>query len=118
MEPLQRFLIVSAVLFATGLYGALSLRNVVVVLMGIELMFNGVNVAMVALSRYVVPATLAANPGSATDSALRTVLTGQVFAAFIITVAAAEVAVGLAIVLALYRSRETVDITDASSMKQ
>lgn len=98
---LQHYLILSAILFCIGLYGVLVKRNAVVVLMCIEIMLNGVNIAMVAFSRYIVP----------------TALTGQVFAIFIMTVAAAEVAVGLAIVISIYRSRQSVDVADINLMK-
>lgn len=98
---LEHYLILSAILFSIGLYGALAKRNAIVVLMCIELMLNGVNIAMVAFSRYIVPL----------------LLTGQVFAIFIIVVAAAEAAVGLAIILAIYRSRETIDATKIDLMK-
>ncbi|MBI2908878.1 MAG: NADH-quinone oxidoreductase subunit NuoK [Chloroflexi bacterium] len=98
---LQHYLVLSAILFCIGLYGVLVKRNAVVVLMCIEIMLNGVNIAMVAFSRYIVP----------------TALTGQVFAIFIMTVAAAEVAVGLAIVIAIYRSRQSVDVADINLMK-
>ncbi len=98
---LEHYLILSAILFSIGLYGALAKRNAIVILMSIELMLNGVNIAMVAFSRYIVPL----------------LLTGQVFALFIIVVAAAETAVGLAIILAIYRSRETVDATKIDLMK-
>ncbi len=99
---LEHYLILSAILFSIGLYGALAKRNAIVILMSIELMLNGVNIAMVAFSRYIVPL----------------LLTGQVFAIFIMVVAAAEVAVGLAIIIAIYRSRETIDATQIDLMKQ
>ena len=117
---LQSFMIVGAAIFAIGMYGALSKRNVITVLMSIELMFNGVIITAVALSRYVVPARLLGDPGPVGDelaSALPLLLTGQVFAVFIITVAAAEVALGVAIVTAMYRNRETVFVTDANQMR-
>jgi NADH:ubiquinone oxidoreductase subunit K len=115
---LERFLILSGIIFCIGLYGAITRRNVIAVLMSIELMFNAVNIALVALSRYVLPAALAASPASTAEVALQTVLTGQVFAIFIITVAAAEVALGLGIIISLYRSRETVDVGQADLMKR
>lgn len=96
---LEHFLVLSAILFCIGLYGALTKRNAVVILMCIEIMFNAVNIAMVAFSRYNL------------------VLTGQVFAIFIMTVAAAEVAVGLAIIIAIYRGRETVDVGKIDLLK-
>jgi len=98
---LEHYLILSAVLFSIGLYGALAKKNAIVILMSIEIMLNAVNISMVAFSRYIVP----------------TVLTGQIFAIFIIVVAAAEAAVGLAIVISIYRNRETIESTDIDLMK-
>ena len=115
---LESFLIVGAIIFSIGLYGALSKRNVITVLMSIELMFNAVNLTAVALSRYVVPATLAQSPQASTDEIVQFLLTGQVFAVFIITVAAAEVALGLAIVITVYRSRQSVFVTDVNLMRK
>jgi NADH:ubiquinone oxidoreductase subunit K len=100
---LEHYLILSAVMFSIGLYGALAKRNAVAILMCIEIMLNAVNIALVAFSRYLVPNYV--------------LLTGQVFAIFIITVAAAEAAVGLAIIIAIYRSRQSVDVEQADSMK-
>ncbi|MBI4310386.1 MAG: NADH-quinone oxidoreductase subunit NuoK [Chloroflexi bacterium] len=114
----ESFMLLSAVLFSIGLYGVLTRRNAVAVLMSLELMFNAVNVAAVAVSRYVTPAALRADPASTADEALQHVLTGQVFALFVIAVAAAEVALGLAIVIAVYRSRGTVDMTQVDLMKR
>ena len=105
----EAFLIVSAVLFCIGLYGALARRNVLAVLMSIELMFNAVNVTLVAMAKYLAPAALQEDIGS--------VLTGQVFAVFIITVAAAEIALGLGIVFAMYRTNESVDLTEATQLR-
>ena len=115
---LESFLVVAAILFSIGLYGALSKRNAITVLMCIELMFNGVNITAVALSRYVLPARLALEPDLATNEVAQFLLTGQVFAIFIITVAAAEVALGLAIVLAIYRNRGSVLVSDINLMKK
>ena len=98
---LEHFLILSSVLFAIGLYGALSKRSAVIILMSIEIMLGAVSIAMVAFSRYIVPA----------------MLIGQVFTIFIIVVAAAEATVGLAIIIAIYRRRETIDITKIDLMK-
>jgi NADH:ubiquinone oxidoreductase subunit K len=103
---LSHYLVLSAIVFAIGLYGALGKRNAVVILMSIELMFNAVNVAFVAVGRYQ-----ASPPGGPFN------LGGQVFALFVITVAAAEAAVALAIILAIYRSRKTVSIDDLNLMK-
>lgn len=101
MIGLEHYLVLSIALFSIGLYGALAKRNAVIILMSIELMLNAVNIAMVAFSRYIVPL----------------LLTGQVFAIFIMVVAAAEVAVGLAIIMAVYRSREAIDVTQIDLMK-
>ena len=98
---LEHYLILAAILFSIGLYGALAKRNAIIILMCIELMLNAVNITMVAFSRYVVPA----------------LLTGQIFAIFIIVVAAAEVAVGLAIILAIYRGLESIDATKINLLK-
>ena len=98
---LEHYLILSAVLFSIGLYGALVKRSAIVILMSIEIMLVAVSIAMVAFSRYIVPS----------------LLTGQVFVIFIMAVAAAEVAVGLAIIIAIYRSRQTIDATDINLMK-
>ena len=106
---LEAMLIIGAVLFAIGLYGALARRNVLAVLMSIELMFNAVNLTLVAMAKYVAPAGLEEN--------LSAVLTGQVFAVFIITVAAAEIALGLGIVFAMYRSTGSVDLTQAAELR-
>ena len=113
---LEKFLILSALIFAIGLYGALARRNVITVLMSLELMFIAVMLAAATMSRYVASQQVLAQPGVATESVLQTLLTGQVFALFIIVVAAAEIALGLGIVIAFYRSRETVDISQANLM--
>ena len=96
-------------MFCIGLYGALARRNVLAVLMSIELMFNGVNITLVAMAKYQAPAGL--------QNDISTVLTGQVFAVFIITVAAAEIALGLGIVFAMYRTNETVDLSEATQLR-
>ena len=100
---LEHYLILSAVMFSIGLYGALAKRNAVAILMCIEIMLNAVNITIVAFSRYLVPEVV--------------LLTGHVFAIFIMTVAAAEAAVGLAIIIAIYRSRQSVDVEQADLMK-
>ena len=95
--PLVLFL--SAALFSTGGYGVLARRNAVLVLMSIELMLNAVNINLVAFGQ-----------------ALRDI-TGQVFALFVITVAAAEVGIGLAIVILIYRNRETINVDEVNLLK-
>ncbi len=106
---LNHYLILSAVIFAIGLYGALAKRNAVVILMCIELMLNAVNIALVGFSRYITPVAAVGQTASP--------LTGHVFALFIMTVAAAEAAVGLALVISIYRNRETVDVGQIDLMK-
>ncbi len=96
---LNNFLILGAFLFCTGLYGVLARKNAVLVLMSIELMLNAVNINLVAFS------------------AFRSNVTGQVFSLFIITIAAAEVGVGLAIVLLIYRNSRSVDLDQADQLK-
>ena len=102
---LQHFLVLSSILFAIGMFGALSRSNAVGVLLSIELMLNAVNIMMVAFACYVRPI----NP--ALD------LSGQLFAIFIMTVAAAEAAVGLAIVITVYRLRHTIQVDEIDLLK-
>lgn len=101
MVPLSWYLIVGAALFSLGLYGALSRRNSIAVLMGVELILNAVNLNLIAFGRYVIPLAV----------------TGQVFALFVLAVAAAEAAVGLALIIAIYRSRDSVNLEDVDLMK-
>jgi NADH:ubiquinone oxidoreductase subunit K len=96
---LNEFLLLAAALFCIGIYGVLARRNGVMVLMSIELILNAVNINLVAFG------------------ALHGSVVGQVFALFVITVAAVEVAVGLAIVLMLYRNRQNIDLDTVDSMK-
>lgn len=99
--PINAYLLLALVLFCIGLFGALTKKNTVIVLISIELMLNAVNINLVAFSKYGI------NPG----------ITGQIFSLFTITVAAAEAAVGLAILIALYRNRSTVQIDEMNTMK-
>src|SRR5207244_12062998 len=96
---LEHYLIVSALLFCLGLLGVIVRRNLLVMYMSLELMLNAANLALVAFSRF-------------SDN-----LDGQVFVFFIITVAAAEVAVGLALIVALYRKRQTAHVEDLTTLK-
>ena len=96
---LEHYLVVSMLLFCLGLLGVIVRRNLLVIYMSLELMLNAANLALVAFSRY-------------TDS-----LDGQVFVFFIITVAAAEVSVGLALIVALYRRRQTAHVEDLTTLK-
>jgi NADH-quinone oxidoreductase subunit K len=99
MIPLSHVLGLSAILFVVGAAGFVIRRNIITVFMCIELMLNAVNLAFIAFSRY------------------RGNLDGQLFVFFVIVVAAAEAAVGLAIIIALYRNRDTLNIEDLDSMK-
>lgn len=101
MKPvgLEHYLVVSFLLFALGLFGVIIRRNVLVIYMSLELMLNAANLALVAFSRF------------------NNNLDGQIFVFFVITVAAAEVAVGLALIVAVYRKRQTVHVEDLTSMK-
>ena len=100
MEPtLSQYLLVSGALFAIGLLGVIVRRNLLIIYMSLELMLNAANVALVAMSRF---------NGN---------LDGQVMVFFIITVAAAEVSVGLALIVALYRKRQTAHVADLATMK-
>jgi NADH-quinone oxidoreductase subunit K len=96
---LEHYLIVSALLFCLGLIGVITRRNLLVMYMSLELMLNSANLALVAFSRF-------------NDN-----LNGQILVFFIVTVAAAEVAVGLALIVALYRKRQTAHVEDLTSMK-
>ncbi|MFH1373681.1 MAG: NADH-quinone oxidoreductase subunit NuoK [bacterium] len=95
------FLALAAILFAVGLFGVLTRRNVIGILMSLELMFNAVNINFVTFNKYII-----------SDG-----LTGQIFAIFIIVVAAAEATVGLAIVLLIYRNWRGIDIDHINIMK-
>ena len=97
---LELYLVVSVLLFCLGLLGVIVRRNLLVIYMSLELMLNAANLALVAFSRY------------SKDS-----LDGQVFVFFIITVAAAEVSVGLALIVALYRRRQTAHVEDLTTLK-
>ena len=105
MITLGDYLIVSGMLFAIGFAGVMLRRNLIVILMSLELMLNAANLSLVAFSRFRVDSTGLPNYNA------------QVFVFFIITVAAAEVAVGLAILVALYRARQTTDVNDISTLK-
>lgn len=101
MVPLYAYLLVAAALFCIGAFGVLARRNAIAILMSIELMLNAVNINIVAFWRYLSPDNI----------------NGQVFAAFIFVVAAAEAAVGLALVISVYRNRQTVSAEDINLLK-
>src|SRR6267154_3651328 len=96
---IEHYLVVSAILFCLGLLGVIIRRNLIVIYMSLELMLNAANLALVAFSRF------------------NNNLDGQVFVFFVITVAAAEVSVGLALIVALYRKRQTAHVEDLTLMK-
>jgi len=98
---LTHFLVVSSLLFCLGLYAMLTRRNAVAILMGIELMLNAANINLVAFNKYVAPAAL----------------NGQVFALVVVTLAACEAGVGLALVMAAYRNLETIHVDEINVMK-
>ncbi|MDI6782677.1 MAG: NADH-quinone oxidoreductase subunit NuoK [bacterium] len=101
MIPLSHYLILGAILFCIGIYGALTRRNAIGILMSIELIINAANINLVAFSRYIHP-----NEG-----------TGQIFAIFVIGLAAAAAAVGLAIVISIYRNAKTIYADKTNLMK-
>jgi NADH:ubiquinone oxidoreductase subunit K len=101
MIPIWLYLLVSAALFSIGTFGVLARRNGVAVLMGVELMLNAVNINLIAFWRYLAP----------------TQVNGVAFAAFVIVIAAAEAAVGLAIIISVYRSRHSVVPEEADMLK-
>lgn len=100
---LEHYLVLASIIFCIGFYGVLTKRNTVVILMCIELMLNAANIALVAFSKYLAKDTV--------------LISGQIFVIFVLVVAAAEAAVGLAIIMALYRNRKTVDSDDIDLMK-
>lgn len=99
--PLSWYLGLGAALFSIGLFGCLTRRNAIGILMGVELMLNAVNINLVAFGRYITPENLS----------------GQVFAVFIITLAAAEAAVGLALIISIYRSYDSIDMEEINLLK-
>ncbi len=101
MIPISWYLILAAALFSIGLFGVLARKNAVAILLGVELMLNAVNINLVTFWRYNGP----------------TEVTGQVFAIIVFAVAAAEVAVGLALIISVYRNRKTIVADDLDLMK-
>lgn len=101
MIGLNHYLLLGTALFGIGLYGVFAKRNAIAILMSIELMLNAVNINFVAINRFLQPSASI----------------GQLFAIFVIVVAAAEVAVGLALIISIYRQRQSVDLNDFNLMK-
>jgi len=102
MVPLGAYLAVGAILFSIGIFGLLSKKNGIIVLLSTELMLNAVNVNLVAFSKFGVNANI----------------TGQIFSVFTITVAAAEAAIGLALLMAVYRNKATINVNEIDIMKR
>lgn len=101
MVPLQYYIVLSALLFAIGIYGVLARRNAILILLSAEIMLNAVNINFVAFSRFITPATLV----------------GQIYTIFAIASGAAEIGIGLAIILLIYRGRETVNVDEVDLLK-
>ena len=101
MITLTHYIVLSIILFAIGVFGVLTRRNAIGIIMSLELIFNAVNINMVAFSKYLTP----------------TAIYGEIFTIFIITVAAAESVLGLAIILAIYRNRQVLDADEMDIMK-
>jgi len=99
--PLSWYLLLSAALFSVGLFGVLARRNAIAVLMGVELMLNAVNINLIAFWRYLTP-----------DRSV-----GLAWAVFVLTVAAAEAAAGLALIISVYRNRDSVDVEELDTLK-
>ncbi|OAI38769.1 NADH dehydrogenase [bacterium SCGC AG-212-C10] len=101
MVPLENYLVLSAIIFSLGVYGVLARRSAVLILMSVELMLNAVSLNFIAFAAYLDPSRI----------------TGIIFAIFVITVAAAEVGLALAIVIRLFRNRGTSNVDEAATMK-
>ena len=101
MVPLENYLVLSAIMFSLGVYGVLTRRNAVLILMSVELMLNAVSLNFVAFASYLDPSNII----------------GAVFAVFVITVAAAEVGLALAIIIRLYRNRSTANVDEVATLK-
>lgn len=99
--PLEHFLVLSSILFSIGVYGVLTRRNAVLIIMSVELMLNAASINMVAFAAYTSPAAF----------------TGIIFAIFIITIAAAEVGLALAIILRIFRNRGTANVDEVNTLK-
>jgi len=99
--PLEHFIVLSTILFSIGVYGVLARRNAVLILMSVELMLNAVSINMVAFAVYTAP----------------TLFTGIIFAVFVITIAAAEVGLALAVILRIFRNRGTANVDEVDALK-
>ena len=108
---LHNYLFLSAFIFSIGLYGVLSKKNAITILMCVELMLNAINISAVAFSRYVF------NSYHLVNGDLEFILTGQILSMFVVAVAAAEIAIGVAILVTVYRNRQTVFVTEGNKLK-
>jgi NADH:ubiquinone oxidoreductase subunit K len=121
MVPLGYYITLSAILFALGVWGVLKSRNAIVIFMAIELMLNAVNLSLIAFSSNMK--TILANfiqslsPQQAADMVASTTASGQVMVFLVMTVAAAEAAVGLAIIISIHRMKDSVNVDDVNIMK-
>ncbi len=121
MVPLQYYIFLSAILFSIGVWGVLKSRNAIVIFMAIELMLNAVNLSIIAFSSHMrsILYNLAPSiPSETFSNLLRTATSsGQVFVFLIMTVAAAEAAVGLAIIISIHRVKDSINVDDVNIMK-
>jgi NADH-quinone oxidoreductase subunit K len=121
MVPLGYYVVLSAILFSIGIWGVLKSRNAIVVFMSIELMLNAVNLSLIAFSsnmRQILSRFLqGVSPSEAMDMIGSAMASGQVLVFLVMTVAAAEAAVGLAIIISIHRSKDSVNVDDVNIMK-
>ncbi len=101
MIPLSYYIALSATLLCVGIYGVLARRNAILVLLSVEIMLNSVNINLIAFSRYITPDTIV----------------GQIYTIFAMAAGAAEIGIGLAVVLLIYRGRETVNVDEVNMLK-
>ncbi len=101
MIPLSYYIALSATLFCIGIYGVLARRNAILVLLSVEIMLNSVNINLIAFSRYITPDTIV----------------GQIYTIFAMAAGAAEIGIGLAVILLIYRGRETVNVDEVNMLK-
>jgi NADH:ubiquinone oxidoreductase subunit K len=101
MVPLSYYLVLSAMMFCIGIYGVLARRNAILVLLSVEIMLNAVNINFIAFSRFITPDTIV----------------GQIYTIFAMAAGAAEIGIGLAIILLIYRGRETVNVDEVDMLK-
>ena len=114
---LSPYLMISAALFSIGLFGALTRRNAIAVLMSIELMLNAANLNLIAFHHFLGPGATALKDGAIPAGYIGPLVGGHVFSVIVITVAAAEAAVGLAIIITIYRNAHTINVDEINWMK-